>query len=327
MLFALRAQPLEVRQTGAVLGDPLVGELARLDLGEDLLHGGSGLRPDDALAAGHVAILGGVADGVAHVGDAALVDEIDDEFHLVDALEVGHLGSVTGLDQGFEARADELGEPAAQHRLLAEQVGLGFLLESGLDDCGATAADCAAPREADLARVAGRILLHREQARDAAALRIFSANHVAGALGRDHEDVHVGRRLNEFEMDIEAVAEGEVLALGEPRLDLLVVDLGAHLVRHEHHDDVGLAGSLGGVENRQPLLDRLVARGAFGAESHAHIHAAVAQVERVGVALASESDDRDLAAPKRAQVRVAIVINFHSDSLLTGVNDGAARWS
>ena len=32
---------------------------------------------------------------------------------------------------------------------------------------------------------------------------------MAGALGRDHEDVHVGAGLDQLEMNVEAVREGE----------------------------------------------------------------------------------------------------------------------
>src|SRR5688500_3778910 len=61
---ALLPELAEVRHPAPILGDPLVGELAALDLPEDLLHGGARLRPDDALPARHVAVLGRVADGV-----------------------------------------------------------------------------------------------------------------------------------------------------------------------------------------------------------------------------------------------------------------------
>ena len=50
---------------------------------------------------------------------------------------------------------------------------------------------------------------------------------MAGAFGRDHEDVDVRGRLDEFEMDIEAVAEGEIFALGQMRRDLVFVDIAA----------------------------------------------------------------------------------------------------
>ena len=58
-----------------------------------------------------VAVLGGVADRVAHVGEAALVDQVDDQLHLVQALEIGHLGRVAGLDQRLVAGLDQRREP------------------------------------------------------------------------------------------------------------------------------------------------------------------------------------------------------------------------
>src|SRR5439155_22111868 len=99
------------------------------------------LLADDAPAARHVAVLGGVADRVAHVGDAALVDEVDDQLHLVQALEIRHLGRVPGLDQRLVAGADPLGQPAAEHRLPAEEVGLAPLLDAGLEAASTLAAD------------------------------------------------------------------------------------------------------------------------------------------------------------------------------------------
>src|SRR4249919_3523845 len=47
--LALVAHAREVLAAGAVLGDPLAGELARLNLVEDLLHRGAGGLADDAL--------------------------------------------------------------------------------------------------------------------------------------------------------------------------------------------------------------------------------------------------------------------------------------
>ncbi len=56
------------------------------------------------------------------------------------ALEVGHLGCVTGFHQGLETGLDEFHGTAAQHRLFTEQIGLGLFTEVGLDDAplGAT---------------------------------------------------------------------------------------------------------------------------------------------------------------------------------------------
>ena len=120
---------------------------------------------------GHVlAVLGGVGDRVVHVGDAALVDQVDDQLHLVQALEVGHLRRVAGLHQRLEAGADQLDQAAAQHGLLAEQVGLALLPEGGLDDARAAAADGRGIGQEEVVRVAALVLVDRDQARHAAAL-------------------------------------------------------------------------------------------------------------------------------------------------------------
>src|SRR6185369_2226064 len=141
VLLGFFAELAEVRQPAAVLRHPLVGELARLDVAEDLLHGGARVVGDDPLAARHVAVLGGVADRVAHVRDAAFVDQVHDELHLVQTLEVRHLGRIPRLDQRLVAGTDELRDPAAEDGLLAEEIRLRLVLEGGLDDAGARAAD------------------------------------------------------------------------------------------------------------------------------------------------------------------------------------------
>src|SRR4051812_15774942 len=114
-------QLVEPLAPAARLGDPLLGEGAVLDLGEDLLHLGLHVGVDDARPAGDVAVLRGVGDRVAHAGDALLVHEVDDELHLVQALEVRRLRLVAGLDERLEPGAHERREPAAQHDLLAEE--------------------------------------------------------------------------------------------------------------------------------------------------------------------------------------------------------------
>ena len=58
-------------------------------------------------------------------------------------------------------------------------------------------------------RIAARVLMDRDQAGHAAALHIFAAHGVAGALGRDHDHVDIGARLDQAEVDVEAVGEGE----------------------------------------------------------------------------------------------------------------------
>src|SRR5262245_58733030 len=110
---------IEDRSVGAVLEDPLAGELAAADLVEDPLHLGASLFIDDPWTPGVVAVLGRVGDAVAHVVQAALIHQVDDQLQLVQALEVGTLGLITGLDQGFERHLDQGADAAAEDDLFA----------------------------------------------------------------------------------------------------------------------------------------------------------------------------------------------------------------
>ena len=163
---------------------------------------------------GHVlAVFGGVRDRVVHVGDAALVDQVDDQLDLVKALEIGHLGGVARLDQRLEASPDQFDETAAENHLLAEKVGLALFLEGRLDDAGAAAAVGGGVGQAEIMGVAGRVLVDGDQRRNAAAALVFGAYRVARPLGRDHQHVEILARIDEVEMDVEAMREQQGRAL------------------------------------------------------------------------------------------------------------------
>src|SRR3954451_16828417 len=230
VVLAFLAHTLEILLTGLVLRNPLLGELTGLDLREDLLHGRARRLADHALAAGQVAVLGGVRDRVAHPGDALLVHQVHDQLELVQALEVREPGVVAGVNQGLVAGTDQLGQAAAEHGLLAEQVGLGLLLEAGLDHAGARAADALGVGEHEVLGVAGGVLVDGHQARAPVALLELAAHQVPGALRGDHAHVHLGARLDLPEVDGEAVGEHQEVARGDAVLDLGVPDLGLLLV-------------------------------------------------------------------------------------------------
>ena len=106
-------------------------------------------------------IVEGMEDGEAHDhGEAALVDQVNDQLHLVAGLKVGHLGLVAGLHQRIEAGVDQLGNTAAQHGLLAEQIGLGLLLEGGLQNACTACADAGSISQCDILGLTGVVLLH-----------------------------------------------------------------------------------------------------------------------------------------------------------------------
>src|SRR5215218_116728 len=206
------AHPGEVGPALVVLVDPLAGERAGLDLGEDAGHLRPGRVADHPRAAGVVAVLRRVGHRVAHPGQAALVHQVDDQLQLVEALEVGDLRLVAGLDQGLEAGLDQRGAAAAEHRLLAEQVGLGLLLEGGHQRPGAGAADRAGVGLGQVPGLAGGVLGDRDQHGGALAALELAAHQVAGALGRDHGDVDGLRGPDVAVVDVEAVGEEQRVA-------------------------------------------------------------------------------------------------------------------
>ena len=127
-------------------------------------------------------------------------------------------------------------------------------------------------------------------------MREHFAHAMAGCLGRDHADIDVGMRDDLAEADVEAVREHQRLAALHVRRNLLVVDLRLADVGRQDHHDLRLCGGLGDGPHRQSGRLDFRARLRFGMQADAHIQAAVAQVQRVGMALAAKADDRDRLA-------------------------------
>lgn len=127
------------------------------------------------------------------------------------------------------------------------------------------------------------------------------------ALGGDHDDVVAGLGLDVAEADVEAVPEDEGSTLGEVRGDLLGVHMTLDLVRREDDDDVGALDGLRDGQDAQALVLGLLAGRRALAQADGDVDAGVAQVERVGVALAPVADDGNLAASNDGQISVVVV--------------------
>src|SRR6516225_6020424 len=95
VLGLLPVAGVEDRAARLVFQNPFLGEGSALNLAQNAPHLGAGLRRDDPRPAREVAELRGVADRVAHHVQATLVDQVHDQLHLVQALEVGDLRSVS----------------------------------------------------------------------------------------------------------------------------------------------------------------------------------------------------------------------------------------
>src|SRR5579859_3606278 len=186
----------EAGATGLVFQNPARGEGAILDVAQDAPHLIARAFVDDARAGHIIAKFGGVADGVAHVAHAALVHEVYDELHFVHTFKVCDFGLVSGVNQRLETGADERGDAAAQHGLLAKEVGFGLFGDGGAQDTGARAADGAGIGQRQGFSVAGGVLVDRPQRGDTDAFGKETAQHVTGAFGRDHRHVDVFRRHN-----------------------------------------------------------------------------------------------------------------------------------
>ena len=133
VLGGLPPELLEARPAGFLVREQLAGEGAAADVLEDLPERLAHVVVDHDRPAREVAVLGHVGDDVPHVREAALVDQVDDQLQLVDALVVGDLRLVAGVDERLVAGLHERRDAAAEHGLLAEEVGLGLLREGRLE--------------------------------------------------------------------------------------------------------------------------------------------------------------------------------------------------
>src|SRR5713101_5970262 len=140
MLLAL-ARGQEVGATLFIFFDPSLGKTAVANLREDLAHLFPRLLGDDARPGGIIALFRRIADGVTHVAEAAAVNQVHDELELVHAFEIGNLRLVARFRKRFEARFDQFTDAAAEHGLLAKEIGLSLFGKGRLKNAGACAAE------------------------------------------------------------------------------------------------------------------------------------------------------------------------------------------
>ena len=189
-----------------------------------------------------------------HTLDPSFPDQVGDELQLVEALVVGDLGLISRLDKGLETELNQLRDTAAQHGLLAEEVGLGLLREARLHHAGAGGAERGTVGEGELAGPAARVLRDGDDGRCAVALGVETPDDVAGTLRRDHDHVVSFGRRDAPVVDVEPVCEEERRARLEIRRDLLLVELRLRAVGHEEGDELCAAHRVGERRHRQAGL-------------------------------------------------------------------------
>ena len=126
----------------------------------------------------------------------------------------------------------------------------------------------------------------------------------------DHDDIDLSRWLDGVVVDGETVAEKQRLTLGEVVADIGLVNAGSGGVRDGEEDDVGALDGLGIAEDFEAFRFGSGLRGTSLVEADDDVHAAVFQVEGVGVALGTEADDGEGLTFEVAEIGVITCVNF-----------------
>ena len=296
---------------GLHLLDEVAGKGAVLDFLQLAAHGVPGLLGHDAGTGNVVAVLSSVGDGVAHTGQAALVDEVGDELHFMHAFKEGHLRMVAGFHQGLEAALDEGGDAAAEHALLAEEVGFGLFAEGGLNNAGTCAADALGVSQGVVLGLAGGILVHGDQIRHAAAFGEGTAHEVAGTLGGNHDDVHVLGADDLLEVDVEAVGKHQRVAGFQVGGNVRLVDVSLHFIGQKHHDHICLGTGFGSAHGLKAVLLGQIVVGSSGTLAYDHIDAGITKIEGMGMALAAVTQDSNCLVLEEGKIGIVVIIRFH----------------
>ena len=145
-LGSLSAHCLEVCLTSgrAHIKQELICKGSVLNIGKDLLHCLSRLIRDELRTGNIITELSRVGNRVAHALETGLIDEVDNELHLVDALEICVSRIIARLNQRIETCLHQCANTAAEDSLLTEEIGLGLDAIGRLQQTRSRAADCRA---------------------------------------------------------------------------------------------------------------------------------------------------------------------------------------
>ncbi len=167
-------------------------------------------------------------------------------FSFVQALEIGHFRGVAGFDQRLEPGLDQVGDAAAQHGLLAEQVGFAFLAEVGFDDARAAAADARGIGEGDVMGVAGGVLMRPRSGRARRRRVEYSLRTVwPGPLGAIMITSMSARGSIRPKWMLRPWAKASAAPGLQVAREVVGIDRGLMLVGGEDHEDVGPCGGFG----------------------------------------------------------------------------------
>ena len=162
--------------------------------------------------------------------------------------------------------------------MLTEEIRFRFFLESGLNHAGARAANGVRVGQRAIECVARSILMHGEQAGNAALGLVLPPDQITRPLGRDHCYVDILGRRDLAVMNVETVREKQHGSLFQIGSDLVHVNRGLSHIGRKHHDHVRAFGSLGWRSEFPAILLRLGPGRSAAAQPHYDVELAIAQV-------------------------------------------------
>ena len=117
---------------GAHVKQELFCKSTILDIGQDLLHCFLGIFGNDLRTCDVIAVFSGVGNRISHACETGLIDQVNNQFHFMNALEVCVSRIIASFYQSFETSLHQCAYAAAQNCLLAEQVCLCLGTEGSL---------------------------------------------------------------------------------------------------------------------------------------------------------------------------------------------------
>ena len=117
-------------------------------------------------------------------------------------------------------------------------------------------------------------------------------------------------------MHVQAVCKCNGRAFTDIVVDIFFVSFGLQFIRHGEHDDIGPSGCFCNAHSFQAFAFRFCNRSRpFTQRNHEVFRTAVAQVQRMGMALAAIAENGDFFVFDQIYIAIAIIINAHSGVL------------
>ena len=136
-----------------------------------------------------------------------MIDEIYDEFHLMNTFKVSVSRIVSSFYQSFETCLHQSRYTAAEYALFSEKIRFRLSLERSFKNSSSCATDTCSVSQSLFESSAGSILMDRYEAWNALACDIFASYRMTRSLRSDHRNIYILRRYDTSKMNVESMCE------------------------------------------------------------------------------------------------------------------------